>query len=1336
MNTKSSSRVLLTILIAAALLSGDLSLAGPPDSGSGTSTSQNQGEQAGDPIATNSGVFHFSMPLLALGGPFPLRFVLSYRMDYISGEGMLSRFQSDLFPYLERMQHPTTDQFVAEISLANGETPQFTYNSDTGQWELDDAAAVRYVLKETGADVCHGYYYLLSPMQNLVYIFEKIPSECYAGYAPARVAYVLDRNGNRHTYTYTGSQRTPDRVEDGLGRRFDLAYYPGSSTLRRVTDQAGRSVQLNRELNAPDCNNLEVLRSVTDAQGETTTFHYSPVGCSVAAIDLPEGNTPYTRTVARKTLNGIDWNRVTAQTDAYGNTTHFAYDTAADRVTETRPDGAAVIYEHFHENGVPKSITDATGKAVRFSQSPNEQVTQVTDRLGDSTNTAYHPATGKIASFQNAEGQTTTNSYTAQSQTFTNPANDETVDFTFYNLTSVASAANSEIVDLTFHNRVSAPDAETTHSDYTYDAHGNVLTFVDQRGKTWAYTYSSKGLPLTLTNPTGGTATFTYNADGTLASSTDSDAASGTTTYAYDGYKRLGTITYSGGATVQFTYDLNDRLLTTTDERGKTTTYTYDGNGNLDTARNPLGQTYTNAQDLMDRLASITDPLAHRSVYTYDSMNRLASVTDRNGSVTTYTYNSRGWRTGITDAAGKAWTTAYDDEGVPTSTTTPLGFVTSFQTDRLGRVTRMTDPLGHDLLLDYDALGRLTTLTDRLGRTTTLTYDATGQLASVTKPVIGTAAYARNDAGLVNRITDPRGKKWDFGYSTIGRLTSHTDPLGRQATYAYDARGWLRQVAYPDGSGTATYTYDGAGNITQAAYAGGPTLNYAYDDAGRVLTANDIALTYDARGDVTTSQDGGASFGATYDNGQRLATVTYDGQGTVTYAYDARDLLTRVADSRAGAWIDFSYDDDRRLLDITRSNGAITTFTYDDAGRVTRIQDGSLADQQYTLNAEGDLTQVVRTLPLDPAPAAWRQNLAFDDAAQISSAGYAYDARGRQTAAPGKTFAYDEANRLTQVTAGGSAVSLTYNGLDDLRTRTTGSTTTTYYHNYALGLDPIAAEKEGSAYKRFYVYTPDGSLLYSIDAATNQVRFYHFDRLGSTLFLTDGAGAVSDAYAYDPYGNLLGRTGSSDQPFTYIGQYGVRSETVGNLYDMRARTYDPLTARFLTRDPVWPDLIDPQALNPYQYAFQNPLRHVDPEGTAVHWGDLTQDQLIRLALWGTTEEREAALKEMRRRQRIWQQTGQVTPPASGGPAFPTTAVAVGGTVIYAAGEVGVVVFSYGTTACVASAVAMPAGFAAVGVASWVSAGTTVYVYVTEGSGAAAAASPIIYSIVSSIWDLF
>ncbi|MCK4244628.1 MAG: hypothetical protein KAX20_03280, partial [Candidatus Omnitrophica bacterium] len=51
-----------------------------------------------------------------------------------------------------------------------------------------------------------------------------------------------------------------------------------------------------------------------------------------------------------------------------------------------------------------------------------------------------------------------------------------------------------------------------------------------------------------------------------------------------------------------------------------------------------------------------------------------------------------------------------------------------------------------------------------------------------------------------------------------------------------------------------------------------------------------------------------------------------------------------------------------------------------------------------------------------------------------------------------------------------------------------------------------------------------------------------------------------------------------------------------DLFHMGRRYYDAKTACFISRDPIWPDVLDPKSLNPYPYAAQNPLRFIDPRG--------------------------------------------------------------------------------------------------------------------------------------------
>ncbi len=73
--------------------------------------------------------------------------------------------------------------------------------------------------------------------------------------------------------------------------------------------------------------------------------------------------------------------------------------------------------------------------------------------------------------------------------------------------------------------------------------------------------------------------------------------------------------------------------------------------------------------------------------------------------------------------------------------------------------------------------------------------------------------------------------------------------------------------------------------------------------------------------------------------------------------------------------------------------------------------------------------------------------------------------------------------------------------------------------------------------------------------------------------------------------------GPASNPFVWQGQFGVMQEGETSLYYMRARYYDALPARFLTRDPL--DSLAPNEIDPYQYARGSPLLFNDPTGLAV-----------------------------------------------------------------------------------------------------------------------------------------
>ncbi|UCG58418.1 MAG: hypothetical protein JSU70_02715, partial [Phycisphaerales bacterium] len=228
----------------------------------------------------------------------------------------------------------------------------------------------------------------------------------------------------------------------------------------------------------------------------------------------------------------------------------------------------------------------------------------------------------------------------------------------------------------------------------------------------------------------------------------------------------------------------------------------------------------------------------------------------------------------------------------------------------------------------------------------------------------------------------------------------------------------------------------------------------------------------------------------------------------------------------------------------------------------------------------------------EPAFTGSTQDLSYDAACQVSTS--TYDGMGHLTDDGTRTYTWDLASRMTSYTEDAETVTLTYDAMGQRLSRTEGGATRSYVWNYALGLSSVSVVTEGGDDLRYYVHTPGGGLLYSIEEADNSRQDYHFDEMGNTLFLTDSAGTVIGSYAYSPYGEMLSSAGGLDNPFTWQGEYGVMDEGNG-LYYVRARYYDANTGRFISRDPI--KAIDPREINPYQYALGNPLRFADPSGS-------------------------------------------------------------------------------------------------------------------------------------------
>lgn len=1013
-------------------------------------------------------------------------------------------------------------------------------------WQTVSTAQVAYQL----ANVAGGGYRFLDARENLIYTFSSSGS----------LIKIEDRNGN--ALTVTPSASGPTQVSDGLGRTLSFAYTAGK--LSKLQDQSGRTVSFTYT--------GDNLTGVTDALGNTTTFTYTSTAAIAGLMTSsvrPGGNKPYTQTFD---ANG----RVSQQTDSFGNKTSFAYNTGGTAGLTVMTDPLSHAFRASHQNLLDlSSYTDAAGKSGSVAYDAARRATTITDRLGNKTTITYHTPSGYPASITDANGNTTTYTYTAQAQATLN----------FYNLTRVTYADNTTV-------------------NLAYDASGNLTSFTDPAGKAGTFTYNSRGQALTATNPAGGVTAYTYNPDATLASV--KSPAGNVTMFSYDSAKRISQIKFADGASNSFSYDANDRLLKLTDEAGKTIALAYDANGNAKSFTDQTGQTSSTAYDTDDLVASVTDALGKITRSQYDPIGSVTGVTDAVGEKFSFTYDVLNRLASAADGAGKKSSFTYDAEGRLSTSTDPLSNVVSIARDKLGNPVQLTTPAGEKYSFSFDKLSRLVSVTNPLSQARTVTYESRGLPSGIAVPNGIAASFAWSDLGTLASITDPNGNIWTGAYDNLGRLVSKTDPLTQAVSFTYDTRDRLAGIT--SGVGTVSITRDTVGRETQRQYSDGTAINLTYDDASRITGGDGLSVGYDAAGRIVNSN--GIVIGR--DDIGRIASVAYTPSNIVTYSYDpARGLLTQISDW-TGATTTFTYDDAGQLTSIARANGVTTQISYDNDRRVAGISDsGASAISSVTLqrDADGKVTSAVRTVPQSPALVSGVLPLGYDAANQI--AGFTYDALGRLVNDGLRTYTWDLATRLSSYQGADGAASFGYDALR-MQTSRTGAdgTTLNYVLNYALDLPSIGVVQSGGSDLRYYIHLPDGSLLYSIEAADNTHRYFHFDETGSTVALTDDSGAVTDAYGIPPYGETVSHTGTSGNPFTYLGKWGIVQEPGTTLYYMRNRYYDGAMARFLSRDPVLS--LDPRALNPYQYVLANPLQYVDPLGLkATQYVQKMQDRQAR-----------------------------------------------------------------------------------------------------------------------------
>jgi RHS repeat-associated protein len=165
---------------------------------------------------------------------------------------------------------------------------------------------------------------------------------------------------------------------------------------------------------------------------------------------------------------------------------------------------------------------------------------------------------------------------------------------------------------------------------------------------------------------------------------------------------------------------------------------------------------------------------------------------------------------------------------------------------------------------------------------------------------------------------------------------------------------------------------------------------------------------------------------------------------------------------------------------------------------------------------------------------------------------------------------------------------------DGMGTRVKKSVGTT--HTYYIG-DHF--EIEGGTFIK-YIFA--GNLRVAQVKGSTQT-YFHKDHLGSSTVMTNASGAEVESTDYMPFGGIRNHTGTNTSNYKFTDQ---ELDAENGLYNYNARLYDPVIGRFITPDTIIPEPYNPQSLNRYAYARNNPLIYTDPTGHAPNTWYLTK----------------------------------------------------------------------------------------------------------------------------------
>ncbi len=446
--------------------------------------------------------------------------------------------------------------------------------------------------------------------------------------------------------------------------------------------------------------------------------------------------------------------------------------------------------------------------------------------------------------------------------------------------------------------------------------------------------------------------------------------------------------------------------------------------------------------------------------------------------------------------------------------------------------------------------------------------------------------------------TDTVESELDFVGKVLKTKTTHTKGSNAAIvtvdTFTYDhmgrAKKQTQQINNQDTEVIAENTYDALGQLKSKKIGGGlQDVDYSYNVRGWMTGINDVE---NLGNDLF-------SFGIHYNKPKESlgAYALYNGNISET-------IWKTVNDNTKRGYV-YGYDKLNRIIRATHSNGDynVAGIRYDKMGNIIALNRnghvndeatlfGSMDRLSYTYDDGNKLLKVTDT---------GNKTYGFKDGTNTND-DYDYDTNGNMIKDQNKgitSITYNHLNLPETVSISNSegtgTISYIYDatGAKLKKTAPSGSSliTTEYTGNYVYRNNELQYMSTPEGYA-----TPEGNsyrYVYQFKDHLDNVRLSYTKNAAGDLEIIEENNYYPFGLKHRGYNSTVSSLGNSTAQLLGFGGKEEQDELGLGWIDITARNYDPALGRWMNLDPLAEQM---RRHSPYNYAFDNPIYFIDPDG--------------------------------------------------------------------------------------------------------------------------------------------